>query len=640
MAGGIDISGFVINYAGTAPGILEQTLSNRPAPGIVGRLFIQTNGTTAVGLYRDTGATWQPIATGGAFSGTVTSVGITAPAEITVTNSPITTSGNIALSWANEAAHTFFAAPIAGGTPSFRTIQTTDLPAGIGTVTSVGITAPTEITVTNSPITTSGSIALSWKNEAQNTFFAAPATGGAGTPAFRAIQASDLPPLTGSFWAIGGNTSVNALESFGTTSATNINILANNASVGRIFNATGNWVIAGTTDAGAPWKWQVYGHTVIQANTNSVATTLRVQNTNGSNASALGEFYNSVQKVASIEVDGTIEAFLRFSFPSRSRITAPIDGQIVVTNNAGTGFTNLFIGPASSGYVRFTVAGSGGVLSIENGVGGSAAVTVNMVGAGSFTTASFDTNAGAISFPGGSTAILARYNKPTNSLTAFAVDNVSPTATGNIFDFRSQGVNRAFIDYNGNITAPAAAYTSGGYGAVVRNATSGRFESIGAIGIAQSVGYITTVANSGSALTTFYTTTIAANTMATNGNRVVANYNGIFTNATTAMFNNFYWGFGGGGGPQVTILNLAALAGERWSLEVMAIRTGTTAMTITMNLIIGNTTTSGVNREIRISAAAGVVNYAIANDAVLQVQALNGGANDIVANTGQLMVIL
>ena len=61
--------------------------------------------------------------------GTVTSVGLSLPSEITVSNSPVTSSGNLTGVWASETAKTFLAAPnAANGTPSFRTIAASDIP--------------------------------------------------------------------------------------------------------------------------------------------------------------------------------------------------------------------------------------------------------------------------------------------------------------------------------------------------------------------------------------------------------------------------------------------------------------------------------------------------------------------------------
>lgn len=64
-----------------------------------------------------------------------------------------------------KTANTVFAGPASGAAaiPAFRGLVTADLPAGTGTVTSVGlsVTPTTNLSETGSPITTSGTIALS-----------------------------------------------------------------------------------------------------------------------------------------------------------------------------------------------------------------------------------------------------------------------------------------------------------------------------------------------------------------------------------------------------------------------------------------------------------------------------------------------
>lgn len=65
---------------------------------------------------------------------------------------------------------------------------------GSGTVTSVGLTMPGIFSVSGSPITTAGTLAVSLASEAQNSVFAGP-TSGAGTPTFRALVAGDIPAL-------------------------------------------------------------------------------------------------------------------------------------------------------------------------------------------------------------------------------------------------------------------------------------------------------------------------------------------------------------------------------------------------------------------------------------------------------------
>lgn len=62
-----------------------------------------------------------------------------------------------------------------------------------GTVTSVALTAPSFLTVGGSPVTTSGTLALTLATQTAGTVFAGPATGGAAAPTFRALAYTDLP---------------------------------------------------------------------------------------------------------------------------------------------------------------------------------------------------------------------------------------------------------------------------------------------------------------------------------------------------------------------------------------------------------------------------------------------------------------
>lgn len=185
-------------------------------------------------------------------SGTVTSVGLALPSEFTISNSPVTSSGTLTGAWANQTANYIFAAPNGStGTPTFRAMVAADVPtlnqnttgnaatatnvAGgdankivyqtasnttnfiaaptvantylewsgsafqwsanpLGTVTSVGLALPSEFTISNSPVTTSGTLTGAWASQTANYFLAAP-NGSPGTPSFRAIVAADIPTL-------------------------------------------------------------------------------------------------------------------------------------------------------------------------------------------------------------------------------------------------------------------------------------------------------------------------------------------------------------------------------------------------------------------------------------------------------------
>ena len=66
---------------------------------------------------------------------------------------------------------------------------------GTGTVTSVGLSLPSFITVSNSPVTGTGTLTGALASQTANTVFIAP-DGAAGAPTFRALLAADIPSLT------------------------------------------------------------------------------------------------------------------------------------------------------------------------------------------------------------------------------------------------------------------------------------------------------------------------------------------------------------------------------------------------------------------------------------------------------------
>ena len=66
---------------------------------------------------------------------------------------------------------------------------------GGGTVTSVGLSMPAQFTVTSSPVTASGTLTAAWNSQTANYVLAGPVSDGAAVPTFRAIVAADIPTL-------------------------------------------------------------------------------------------------------------------------------------------------------------------------------------------------------------------------------------------------------------------------------------------------------------------------------------------------------------------------------------------------------------------------------------------------------------
>jgi hypothetical protein len=63
----------------------------------------------------------------------------------------------------------------------------------VGTVTSVGLSAPVQFSVLGSPVTASGMLSLDWASQNANTVLAGPSTGSPAAPTFRSLAAQDLP---------------------------------------------------------------------------------------------------------------------------------------------------------------------------------------------------------------------------------------------------------------------------------------------------------------------------------------------------------------------------------------------------------------------------------------------------------------
>lgn len=95
-------------------------------------------------------------------TGTVTSVGLSLPTQFTVTNSPVTSSGTLTAAWNNQTANYVLAGPSTGAAavPTFRALVAADIPA-LSYVTSVAQSFTGGlISVSGSPITSSGTLAL------------------------------------------------------------------------------------------------------------------------------------------------------------------------------------------------------------------------------------------------------------------------------------------------------------------------------------------------------------------------------------------------------------------------------------------------------------------------------------------------
>lgn len=201
----------------TLPDAVTATFSNQLPTVMTPNLGLAVNSA---------GTGWTLIATAGATSGTVTSVGLQMPADFSVGSTPVTSSGTITVTWATQNANKILAGPTSGGaaSPTWRSLVVSDIPSGIlastlssgaatsgyvltangsgasswqsvagtGTVTSVGLSVPSFLSVAGSPVTSSGTLAVTLASQTANLIFASP-SGSSGTPTFRPLVVADIP---------------------------------------------------------------------------------------------------------------------------------------------------------------------------------------------------------------------------------------------------------------------------------------------------------------------------------------------------------------------------------------------------------------------------------------------------------------
>jgi hypothetical protein len=137
--------------------------------------------------------------------------------------------------------------------------------AGGGTVTSVALSLPSFITVSGSPVTSSGTLTGTLASQTANQVFAAP-NGSNGTPTFRSLVAADIPALSylsSSGGTVSGNLTVTGdLTINGTTTninSTNLVVEDKNIILGDVASPTdttadgGGITLKGATDKTFNW---------------------------------------------------------------------------------------------------------------------------------------------------------------------------------------------------------------------------------------------------------------------------------------------------------------------------------------------------------------------------------------------------
>ena len=218
-------------------------------------------------------------------------------------------------------------------------------------VTSVALTVPADLSVSGSPITTSGTLAVTRNTQAANVVLAGPGSGSAAIPAYRSLVAADLPASGATAGTYGSDADVAqvTVDAYGRVTAAS-SVAITPAAIGAIAtSAEGAASGVATLDSGAhltPAQFPALTGDVTSV-AGAVATTL-------ADSGVTAGTYGSGSLVPVVTVD------------AKGRVTA------VTTAAASSGFANpmttqydLIVGGASGAADRFGAPTAAGTYGLQ-----------------------------------------------------------------------------------------------------------------------------------------------------------------------------------------------------------------------------------------------------------------------------------
>ncbi len=250
--------------------------------------------------------------------------------------------------------------------PTSGTLATTG-----NTVSSVGLSLPSIFTVTNSPVTSSGTLTGSLNTQTANTVFAGPSSGSAAVPTFRAMVSADYPASTINYGSIQNETKSTILGNpSGSTSAAPSEITLG---AGLSFSGT-TLVNTGVTTN----PLTTLGDIIYASNTATPATPARL---GGSTTASTKEFLTSTATAGGVAqapawatlASGDIPNNTANTTGSAGSFTGSLAGDVTGTQSA-TAIANT---SAAGGHIIAALSTNAGTLT--NNTSGNAANVTGIV---------------------------------------------------------------------------------------------------------------------------------------------------------------------------------------------------------------------------------------------------------------------
>lgn len=211
-----------------------KTLTSMTCPG-TGCMIIGSQGTGAVGV-QVSGTFVGTIQFEGSLDGTTyASVNMTPPGS----TSPVTSTTAVGVWTGGVGGLVKYRVRFSSYSSGSAVITTQSAPTqgrlgvsgggmGTGTVTSVGLTAPSIFVVSDSPVEDAGTIDLALATETANKVWAGPASGAAATPTFRSLVVADIPSGTGTGSLVYATSPALVTPALGVASATKLSFASGN----------------------------------------------------------------------------------------------------------------------------------------------------------------------------------------------------------------------------------------------------------------------------------------------------------------------------------------------------------------------------------------------------------------------------
>jgi hypothetical protein len=265
-----------------------------------------------------------------------------------------------------------------------------------GTVTSVGLALPSIMAVTNSPVTSSGTLTGTLTTQAVNSIFAGPSSGAAATPTFRALTTADIPTLaygsvtsvsfTGGLISVATPTTTPALTVAGTNGgivyfssastwassaalAANALVIGGGAGVAPSTTTTGTGVVTALgVNTGTAGAFVVNGGALGTPSSGTVTNltgtaSININGTVGATTATTGAF-------TTVSASGAITSTVATgTAPFVVASTTQVANLNAATAGTATNATNVGITAASSGatnYLTFVTATTGNLPQLVN----------------------------------------------------------------------------------------------------------------------------------------------------------------------------------------------------------------------------------------------------------------------------------